>query len=35
MAREGSVLVAAFHPALTEDKPVHRYFAGMVRSAAA
>jgi len=33
MAREGSVLVAAFHPELTDDETVHRYFAAMVRQA--
>ena len=33
MAREGSVLVAAFHPELTDDETVHRYFASMVRQA--
>lgn len=33
MAREGSVLVAAFHPELTDDPTVHRYFAGMVEAA--
>ena len=33
MAREGSVLVAAFHPELTDDPSVHRYFLGMVRAA--
>lgn len=32
MAREGSVLVAAFHPELTDDPTVHRYFAGMVEA---
>lgn len=31
MAREGSVLVAAFHPELTEEPAVHLYFAQMVR----
>ena len=30
MAREGSVLVASFHPELTDDPTVHRYFAKMV-----
>jgi 5'-phosphate synthase pdxT subunit len=29
MARQGSVLVATFHPELTDDPAVHRYFAGM------
>jgi 5'-phosphate synthase pdxT subunit len=32
MAREGSVLVAAFHPELTDEPAVHRYFARMVGS---
>jgi pyridoxal 5'-phosphate synthase pdxT subunit len=35
MARQGSVLVAAFHPEVTEDGAVHRYFCDMVRRAAA
>ena len=30
MAREGSVLVATFHPELTDDPTVHRYFCAMV-----
>ncbi len=34
MAREGSVLVATFHPELTEDLSVHRYFCRMVADAA-
>jgi 5'-phosphate synthase pdxT subunit len=29
MARQGSVLVAAFHPELTDQSTVHTYFAGM------
>lgn len=33
MAREGAVLVATFHPELTDDLTVHRYFAGMVAEA--
>ena len=33
MARQGSVVVAAFHPELTDDPTVHRYFAAMVRQA--
>jgi len=33
MARQGTVLVAAFHPELTADETVHRYFAAMTRSA--
>ncbi len=35
MARQGSVLVAAFHPELTDEGTVHEYFASMVRSAQA
>jgi pyridoxal 5'-phosphate synthase pdxT subunit len=35
MARQGTVLVAAFHPELTDDDTVHRYFSGMTRSAGA
>jgi 5'-phosphate synthase pdxT subunit len=31
MARQGSVLVAAFHPELTDEPAVHQYFARMVR----
>ena len=34
MARQGTVLVAAFHPELTDDGAVHRYFASMVSQAA-
>ncbi len=30
MAREGNILVAAFHPELTEDARIHRYFLDMV-----
>jgi 5'-phosphate synthase pdxT subunit len=30
MARAGSVLVASFHPELTDDPTVHRYFCWMV-----
>ncbi len=30
MAREGSVVVAAFHPELTDEPAVHRYFVRMV-----
>jgi pyridoxal 5'-phosphate synthase pdxT subunit len=33
MAREGTVLVATFHPELTDDPTVHRYFCEMVRKA--
>jgi 5'-phosphate synthase pdxT subunit len=31
MARQGNVLVASFHPELTGDLTVHRYFLGMVK----
>ena len=34
MARQGSVLVATFHPELTDEPAVHQYFALMVRSSA-
>ncbi len=34
MAREGSVLVASFHPELTDDETVHRYFHRMVEESA-
>ncbi|MCC7265140.1 MAG: pyridoxal 5'-phosphate synthase glutaminase subunit PdxT [Candidatus Latescibacteria bacterium] len=30
LARQGPVLVASFHPELTADLTVHRYFIGMV-----
>ena len=33
MARQGSVLVAAFHPELTGESTVHEYFARMVQLA--
>ena len=33
MAREGTVLVATFHPELTDDPTVHAYFVNMVRQA--
>ena len=33
MARQGSVLVASFHPELTDEPTVHRYFADMVEAA--
>ena len=32
-AREGNLLVTAFHPELNEDLSVHRYFTEMVQSA--
>ncbi len=31
MARQGTVVVAAFHPELTDDPAVHEYFARMVQ----
>ena len=31
MAREGTVLVATFHPELTDDPAVHRYFCELVK----
>jgi pyridoxal 5'-phosphate synthase pdxT subunit len=33
MARQGSVLVATFHPELTDDPTVHAYFCEMVKRA--
>jgi 5'-phosphate synthase pdxT subunit len=33
LARQGSVLVATFHPELTDDPSVHEYFCSMVRKA--
>ena len=33
MARQDTVLVAAFHPELTDEPTVHGYFAAMVRDA--
>jgi 5'-phosphate synthase pdxT subunit len=33
MARQGTVLVAAFHPELTTDPAVHAYFCSMVAAA--
>lgn len=30
-ARQGHLLAASFHPELTDDDQLHRYFAGMVR----
>jgi 5'-phosphate synthase pdxT subunit len=35
MARQGSVLVATFHPELTDDPTVHQYFCSMVKKARA
>jgi len=31
MAREGDVLVTSFHPELTEDLRIHRYFLDMIK----
>jgi 5'-phosphate synthase pdxT subunit len=31
MARQGNVLVASFHPELTDDLRIHRYFVHMVK----
>jgi len=33
MARQGHVLVATFHPELTDDDAVHRYFCQMIAAA--
>ncbi|HLJ65828.1 MAG TPA: pyridoxal 5'-phosphate synthase glutaminase subunit PdxT [Chloroflexota bacterium] len=33
-ARQGSLLVSSFHPELTEDTRMHRYFVDIVRGAA-
>jgi len=30
LARQGSVLVSSFHPELTPDRRVHRYFLNMM-----
>jgi 5'-phosphate synthase pdxT subunit len=35
LAREGPVMVASFHPELTDDLTVHRYFCRMVEGRAA
>lgn len=35
LAREGTVLIGTFHPELTDDLAVHRYFREMVETAAA
>jgi pyridoxal 5'-phosphate synthase pdxT subunit len=35
MARQGTILVATFHPELTTDASVHQYFCGMVAEAKA
>jgi 5'-phosphate synthase pdxT subunit len=31
-ARQGNMLVTSFHPELTEDLAVHRYFVGMIKT---
>jgi 5'-phosphate synthase pdxT subunit len=33
LARQGTVLVASFHPELTEDRRVHQYFLHMIDAA--
>jgi 5'-phosphate synthase pdxT subunit len=33
LARQGSVLVSSFHPELTADRRVHRYFVEMITAA--
>lgn len=33
LVEQGNVLAATFHPELTEDERIHRYFAGRVRAA--
>ncbi len=35
LAREGTVLVGTFHPELTDDVTVHRYFGDLVRTSRA
>jgi hypothetical protein len=30
LIREGRILIATFHPELTSDAAVHRYFLGMI-----
>ena len=30
LVRQGSVLVSSFHPELTADRRVHRYFLDMI-----
>jgi glutamine amidotransferase PdxT len=35
MARQGPILVATFHPELTQEETVHRYFCRMVAEATA
>ncbi|HEX9247005.1 MAG TPA: pyridoxal 5'-phosphate synthase glutaminase subunit PdxT, partial [bacterium] len=32
-AREGRLLVSSFHPELTPDDRVHRYFVELIRAA--
>jgi 5'-phosphate synthase pdxT subunit len=33
MARQGTLLLGAFHPELTDDTRIHRYFLEMVKLA--
>ena len=33
LARDGNVLLGAFHPELTDDERLHRYFLEMIASA--
>ena len=33
LARDGNVLLGAFHPELTDDERLHRYFLEMVAGA--
>jgi 5'-phosphate synthase pdxT subunit len=33
MARQGTILAATFHPELTDDPTIHRYFCRMVAEA--
>jgi len=35
MARQGRVLVATFHPELTDSTAVHRYFCNLVEKSTA
>lgn len=35
MARQANLLVTAFHPEVTEDETIHRYFVDMVRASLA
>jgi 5'-phosphate synthase pdxT subunit len=33
LARQGKILVCSFHPELTDDTRIHKYFLGMARKA--